>query len=261
MYNLGDEINPYLINKIYEQNVLPIKSQLSIMGIGSTLRFCNNSFIVWGTGLKYKSSYDEKLNKPYIICGVRGPITRKRLLDIGAECPKIYGDSALLLPLYYFPKYIKKTYILGIIPHISQYKIILKVYGNIPNVKVLDFRTNNVEKTIDLILSCSYIVSSGLHGNIISNAYNIPCKWIKFDNNIKGDDTKFNDHFESIGWHNEKPINAMKYKKININSLINQMEINNHRKLDLNINNILDACPFDKNGLKLHIIEKIIKKM
>ena len=53
----------------------------------------------------------------------------------------------------------------------------------------------------------------------------------------------------------------MKYKKININSLINQMEINNHRKLDLNINNILDACPFDKNGLKLHIIEKIIKKM
>ncbi len=52
---------------------------------------------------------------------VRGPLTRQFLMDMGIDCPKIYGDPALLLPKL-FPEFKKsenptKEYI--IIPHHS----------------------------------------------------------------------------------------------------------------------------------------------
>lgn len=37
------------------------------------------------------------------IRSVRGPVTRNILMDLGYDVPSVYGDPAILLPLFYNP--------------------------------------------------------------------------------------------------------------------------------------------------------------
>ena len=71
------------------------------------LLYGGTGFQVW----KWKNN-----KKPKKILSVRGPLTRKRLLELDYECPETYGDSGMILPYFYYPE-IKKKYKLGIIPH------------------------------------------------------------------------------------------------------------------------------------------------
>lgn len=70
--------------------------------IGSTLGMFNlqNSVIFGGGGV---NPNDVPVGMPSQIIAVRGPLTRKWLIDHGIPCPEVYGDTALLLPLYYQP--------------------------------------------------------------------------------------------------------------------------------------------------------------
>ena len=55
------------------------------------------------------------------------------------------------------------------------------------------FLTNDVEKTTKEIMECETIISSSLHGVIVSHAYQIPAVWIKFSDKLSGDNVKFYD--------------------------------------------------------------------
>lgn len=46
-------------------------------------------------------------NQKIDVRAVRGPETRRILISMGYGCPEIYGDSVVLLPIFY-PKDIKK---------------------------------------------------------------------------------------------------------------------------------------------------------
>lgn len=253
--NVGDWITPYLVNKICNINLKkstnPLLSTSTVLlSTGSIMRLSNYNTIIWGSGIR---DIDQHVNKPKLVRSVRGPLTRKRLIELGIECPVIYGDPALLLPLLYTPKSLPKKYKLGIIPHISQYEKITQIYSKYQDIQIIDFRTNNIESTIDNIVLCDKICSSGLHGIILSNAYDIPVTWIKFDNNIQGDDTKFYDYFFSIGRYEETYIDAVKYKDIHPDILIKKIH---HYNINININKLLDSSIFDfKRGqIKKYIL-------
>jgi pyruvyltransferase len=125
---------------------------------------------------------------------VRGPLTRDVVMRNGGECPEIYGDPAMLLPRIVPPA--EKQYRMGIVPHYVDYQSVKEKYTEYPVINVLNADPIEV---INQITACEQIISSSLHGIIVAHAYGIPAAWTKFDGKLAGDDTKFYDHYESIG--------------------------------------------------------------
>lgn len=217
--NMGDEIAPYLISKILDIPIhqypsKPIKDpaksiNLALLSVGSIMRLCGSNTIVWGSGIR---NIDQPVKKAAKFCAVRGPLTRRRLLQLGYSCPEVYGDPAVLLPKYYFPD-IAKRYALGIVPHLVDRDAIKKLYGNNKDVLIIDLQTGDIESVIRQILSCGSTLSSSLHGLILSVAYGIPTKWIKCAGKIMGDDTKFYDYFASL---NPEVCEVLDYTRVTI---------------------------------------------
>ena len=257
--NFGDLITPYFLkkfcnNKDYDYDFNNNSVSPKIISCGSIMRLCNKKTIVYGSGIR---NIDQDI-KPGIIKIVRGPLTRKRLIDIGCyNCPPVYGDPGLLLPLYYKPS-IEKKYKLGIIPHNIHYEKIKQQKFN-DNILVIDLLNKNIEIVIDQLLSCEKTISSSLHGLIVSDAYGIPNKWIKFDNKITGDDTKFYDYFLSVNRKDRSYVDCLDFKKIpdNIIDLIPDINIS------YDILKLKEEMFFDETGIKNYtkfLIETISSK-
>ena len=200
--NYGDLLGKYLVEKISNKNVVWSKpSKFSLFNffspiyitIGSILTHVNRNSIVWGSGIISKE-YPVKKAK---FLAVRGPQTRKFLVNQGHQVPEIYGDPALLLPIYYFPE-IEKEFELGIIPHYRDFKEVSEMYKDNKDVLIIDLMTNDIEETTNQFLKCKRIVSSSLHGIIVAHAFLIPAVWQRFSDRPFGDDIKFKDYFESV---------------------------------------------------------------
>jgi len=200
--NYGDVLGKYLVEKISgKQAVFAWPKNFSFLDwffpiyvtIGSILTNVNHKCIVWGSGIISK---DSKI-KNAIFLAVRGPQTRKHLLNLGYNVSEVYGDPALLLPDYFNPE-VDKKYLYGIVPHYNDYKLVKDWYQGQKNIKIIDMMTNDIEaKTIEF-LECEKIISSSLHGVIIAHAYSIPAVWQPFSNGVFGDDIKYQDYFESV---------------------------------------------------------------
>lgn len=128
------------------------------------------------------------------ILAVRGRLTNEKIINDGYKGCNVFGDPALLLPLIVKPSSEKK-YNLAIIPHWREYDYFQSKYGG--QYKVLDIRTTDVEYFVKELTLCKYVLSSSLHGIILSHAYNIPALWIKHGY-IDTDGFKFYDYFSSV---------------------------------------------------------------
>jgi hypothetical protein len=242
--NFGDLITPYFLNKfcknskhMYNFNIKGPK----IISCGSIMRLCHEKTIVYGSGIR---DINQDIKKG-IIKIVRGPLTRARLLKIGCYCPPTYGDPGLLLPMYYNPE-IEKKYKLGLIPHHIHYDVIKKMYGDREDILVIKLINKNIENVIDDILRCEKTISSSLHGLIVSDAYNIPNKWVKFNNKINGDDTKYRDYFMSVNRVDKSFIDCDNYKKIpdDVLDMIKDVNIN------FDFEKLKEKIFFDEKGIK-----------
>ena len=178
--NYGDILAPFLAEKLSGKQVVKVSHPMSrwykwfikhYVTVGSIICAASKNSIVWGSGI-IKQNENVRAAK---FVAVRGPRTRKRLLELGYEVPEVYGDPALLLP-----KFISNT---------------------VTTVKVINLMTDDVVKTTLEILECKQIISSSLHGVIVSHAYEIPALWVKFSTKLAGDNIKFYDYFESLDIH------------------------------------------------------------
>ena len=248
--NFGDFLSKYLVEKISKRNVVwvyPKKYFFFLrkhyLIIGSILSHATKKSIVWGSGIIEKN---EKVAKAKFLA-VRGPKTRKRLIELGYDVPEVYGDPAILTPDYYHPK-IEKKYKIGVICHYVDFDDISSKI-NFKNVRVINLLTNNIESKIDEILSCETLITSSLHGLILGHTYKIPSLWVKFSEKLYGDDIKFFDYFESV---NLDITNSIYLK----NEVISEQDLkeildNNSSKLlpsESFVNkvkeNLMNSCPF-----------------
>lgn len=251
--NWGDALNPVLIQKISGKTPLiatkytyHIKSDPVYSAIGSVLERANTNncghgnLVVWGTG--FISSQGRLKVQPKKICAVRGPLTRELLLKQGYECPEIYGDPALLCPKFYRPES-RKRYKLGIIPHyVDKNHAAINNIQNNPDVIIIDI-LGGIRNVVDQICSCQKIASSSLHGIIAADAYGIPSTWIKFSDNVVGNGFKFFDYFKSVGRIDDGPL--VIHKNSSIDDILDTFY---QYKLDLDLNELWEVCPFRRNG-------------
>lgn len=189
--NFGDLLTPYILKYFSIPFEYSAHDKANILCIGSILDKARPKQIILGSGI-----IDESL--PLCTTAdwrfVRGPFTRKRILDQGGVCPEIYGDPAVLLPL--FCKESKKEFDIGIVPHYVDYNYVKLKYSK---YKVINVINENPFNVVEEITKCRQIISSSLHGIIVANAYNIPAAWVKFSNNLYGTGVKFFDYYGSIG--------------------------------------------------------------
>lgn len=239
--NFGDELNPYIIDKISEQKInyinldflrddkilamkflimALIEKRINLMNfwkyclynfllhpkvliaIGSVLQFNRYSkCIVWGSGIINKDSKFKNAD----FLAVRGKYSQARLRELGYKIPEVIGDPALLLPLVYKSE-TNKRFKIGIIPHHIHFDELKKLSSS--GILVIDLLAS-IEVIIDQINSCELTLSTSLHGIIVSHVYNIPSLWITFHENaknLKGDNIKFYDYFSSVNIDNYKPL-------------------------------------------------------
>ena len=205
--NFGDILNKYLVEQLSGKTVHQIRSwhynKPHFFVIGSILQDVNKYSIVWGSGF---ISIDSKCKEsPKIVRAVRGPLSRKMLLNQGIDCPEVYGDPALLMPKIYNPINIDKKYELGIIAHYVDKDSLWIKNNNSKNIKFIDIQTSNFTSFIDQIKECKKIISSSLHGIIIADAYDVPSLWVEFSKKVYGDGFKFKDYFASVGRTDTRP--------------------------------------------------------
>lgn len=264
--NFGDALNPFMIENLsgmksqYKslskkeivQNLLSfdgnkIKSiewpwQRTIVPIGSIISTGNNRSLIWGSGFMKSSDTIFRGGKTF---AVRGKLTDQKLQDLGFPSCSVYGDPALLLPLV-IPPAVKKEYKLGIIPHWTEADAFIKKFGD--KYKIIDLRSDDVIDVVNQITSCEYVLSTSLHGVIVSHAYGIPALWIK-EGYIHTDGFKFKDYFSSVnipfydGFENVEKLFENEEAWLKLFS-------NNEDKIKLNTDlnklqqNLLKAAPF-----------------
>lgn len=275
--NFGDELSPYLIEKItgiktrYAQHQQREHSA-KLVAIGSLLsdRLLRPCSVIWGTGTLQKTSFGHKnksvrwfpLNRKIKsiffpsspdIRAVRGPVTRSLLIKNGYACPEIYGDPAILLPDYYRPKQGKKHRI-GVILHWSHSDISVDLSALVnENATLISIKRHNfeeIEQFIDEVCACERIFSTSLHGVIVAQAYGIPAQWIRINNKPIHDDEsmKFEDYFLGACQENQKPLvfselNSVALAKMATHQPFNVKEFKGKKQL-------LDAFPWDITNAK-----------
>lgn len=239
--NFGDVLSPWLFNKLTQRKILQNDGSIpSYIAVGSILSFVRKDSIVWGTG-SFGPEPPRQVNRNAKYLAVRGPLTRSLIISRKTECPRVYGDPALLSPYVYNPK-IEKTHEVGVVLRWSEDKWLKKSYGK--GVKLIDLGTDDVEGVIDQMLSCKRIITSSLHGLIIADSYGIPNAWLS-SRTPYGHEFKFFDYFLSVG----KVRNATEFdilsNELEVEALDSAFDFDD-RKLSYDPLPLLDACPFLK---------------
>ena len=240
--NWGDDINYYVLKQLTASNVVNYRQTLlngvtNYLCIGSIIEaLCNKDSIIWGSGAMYG---DKTLkSKPKQVLAVRGPLTRQFLLSQGVDCPEVYGDPALLLPIVYKSN-VNKKHKIGIIPHRSELNLpIIELLRN-EGFKLIDLRAyNNWTDIIDEINECDAVLSSSLHGLIVSDAYGIPNKWVRFVS-ANRNNFKYEDYFASVNRYEE----CMMINGIN-DIYVAQELVGNWSPIAIDLSGLIASCPF-----------------
>lgn len=178
--NLGDELSHIIVEYMLGVRNIPInkvvKGRKHLYAVGSIITAGIQDCTVWGSGVLSANMLNRVKGRNLDVRSIRGPISRILLVDMGYEVPEIYGDPVILLPEIYSPQKIVKKYKYGVVIHKDQKlsRPCDKQFLIRNDVLLIDIRTRDYKSFVDSVVSCEKIISSSLHGIIISESYGIP---------------------------------------------------------------------------------------
>ena len=204
-YNLGDFLGNVVVKWMLDNKGLSLddyvehKKHLFTVGSGAVKSYQNMT--LWGSGVEreipqrirrfFQKSWFRKLD----IRAVRGPMSRAYIMKLGHNCPEVYGDPAILMPLIYNNiTGFGKKYEISIIPQLVTEKKIREKY---PDAHIISMNTDDYKSVIDQIVQSKKIISSSLHGVILADAYGVPSVWYRGVG--KDIDFKYLDYYASTG--------------------------------------------------------------
>ncbi|MBH0237642.1 polysaccharide pyruvyl transferase family protein [Methylobrevis sp. L22] len=204
--NLGDALSALVVATMAGLPVRragfdqPIERIVAVGTIGHAQR--RGILHFWGTGLDAtRNTVDNQLGryvKPpetsFTVHATRGPKTAEVLRAEGIKAPAVYGDPVWVLPRIWPFRDEPKTHELGVILHISEYdaptpeaavlaafkryEIPAEFAGRIKLINTWCEPTPEaMREKVREIVSCQRILSTSLHGLVISETYGIPCAW------------------------------------------------------------------------------------
>ncbi len=176
----------------------PVRGRKHLYAVGSMLLGFQDATI-WGTGFlrdpttSRAFSLYRALHRLYHktdVRAVRGPNSKAILDRMGIPCPAVFGDPALLMPLYYQPRgdLPRREYLL--IPHFNE----LSRHSGDPN-RISTF-TADWRGFLDQIAASNLVISSSLHGIVLAEAYGVPAVLLRGPG---GDSFKYDDYYRSTG--------------------------------------------------------------
>lgn len=234
--NIGDTLTPvvfeYIKNK-YSLVEKKLKQTTHLNMIGSIIAFKKYDAVIWGSGIlnedfERKIKFNAKHVK-YDVRAVRGPLTRDILIRCGYDCPNVFGDPAILMPLIYKPKNKIKKYKISIIKH---YRDDTEIPNGLHEISVV---TSDYKYFIDEICASELVVSSSLHGLIIAESYGVPTIW--YNPQDRGT-FKYKDWYLSIGITNPAVIN-------NISEIGEKRNVGLDSKISQLVEPLMNSFPFE----------------
>lgn len=213
LQNFGDYLSPLMVELVARRPVVfaPVE-QADLFAIGTILKrerkarrfFLPRRLHIWGSGA---GDAEERFSGRHFYHAVRGSFTRERIQP-APSTPLVLGDPGLLVRDYWSARpRPEKRYSLGIIPHFVDHdSAAVAQLLSIPGSRLI-----NVFSPIDDILAdvmrCHFIVSSSMHGLIVSDALGIPNRRIVISGRIKSSE-KFADYYSAFGMKEPAWLNA-----------------------------------------------------
>ena len=204
-YNLGDNLSKTIVSWMLGRNRLSLDTCINgkkhLYAVGSIITMGYQNTTIWGSGIlepisRVRRFFNSAICRQLDIRAVRGPETRNLLKRIGHNCPEVYGDPALLMPLIYHPNVLgqkpDKEYF--IIPHFTKEQEYVEKYGRSFMGTMI---TNDYSGLINQIVNSKKTISGSLHGIILSEAYGVPAIFLRDRGAYK--DFKYLDYYKSTG--------------------------------------------------------------
>lgn len=204
--NMGDQLNPLILSRFFGYRITPSSpDEAELFALGSRLRMLAERkskapVSVWGMGFISKDDADPPTGLDVTFRAVRGELTKRRVeralgvkLDVQMADPGLLSSRLLEGP-------VEKEYDLGVIAHYREQDDprFVRLTKLAERTLVIDVMQHPLV-VIRQIASCRRILSSSLHGLIISDSLGIPNLHIRVTDKLAGDGFKFDDYYSSFG--------------------------------------------------------------
>lgn len=200
--NLGDTLAPVIYEwmlkrtgSVHPAGKAASRTPVHLMTVGSIVNMGEFDAAVWGSGILsadiLKEVYEKSRYRKLDVRAVRGPITRSILENAGYSVPAVYGDPGVLMPLIYRADKPKPEVPYTIVPHYLDYNTCVSQGYECFNILTSDYKS-----FVDQIVRSKLVVSSSLHGIILSEAYGVPAVLLNYHDI---DLLKYFDYYFSTG--------------------------------------------------------------
>lgn len=253
--NFGDLLGPWIASRITQKPIRWVPNhEPHYLTVGSILGHATPASVLWGTGsFGNETMEDVTLGERYL--AVRGPLTRAKLEMFKQPVPRVYGDPALLVPMLY-PSTVQPSYELGVVLRWSEAK--RKEAFQIEGARLIELKTDDIEGTLDAILSCKRIISTSLHGLILADAYGIPNSWLIAETGW-GKEHKFWDYLTSVRKEREPDDFDITDAAYDLDSLIEKASFDD-REIQLDVKALFETNPFTTSTDRVLTAESLARE-